>query len=104
MNSLMPKEAYELLQKKGATAALIDVRTAGEFAGGHAAGAINIPLDELVMRAHELDRYADTCMICASGGRSLVATQVLNSLGLPCSVVNVEGGTAAWHRAGLPME
>ncbi len=104
MNTLTPKEAFDLLQKKGTTAVLVDVRTPAEFADGHAQGAINIPLNELPQRSRELERYADTCMICASGSRSLVATQVLASLGVPCSVVNIEGGTAAWYRAGLPME
>ncbi|HEX8993940.1 MAG TPA: rhodanese-like domain-containing protein [Candidatus Paceibacterota bacterium] len=97
-------EAYASLQAKGAAAALVDVRTPEEFASGRATGAINIPLDELPQRAHEIDGYADVFMICRSGGRSAVATQLLGSLGFRGTVTNVEGGTMAWQYAGLPME
>jgi rhodanese-related sulfurtransferase len=37
-------------------AAILDIRTEQRFAAGHAAGAANIPLEELARRAHELPR------------------------------------------------
>ena len=39
----VPPEAYETL-KKNPDALYLDVRTEGEFAAGHPAGAINIPV------------------------------------------------------------
>jgi rhodanese-related sulfurtransferase len=36
------------------TAAILDVRAEARFAAGHAAGAANIPLEELAARSHEL--------------------------------------------------
>ena len=40
---------------------------------------------------------------CASGWRSLLATQILNRMGLN-PVVNLKGGFAAWKDAGGPVE
>jgi rhodanese-related sulfurtransferase len=40
---------------------------------------------------------------CASGWRSLLATQVLQSMGL-APTLNMQGGFAAWKEAGGPIE
>lgn len=40
---------------------------------------------------------------CASGWRSLLATQVLQRMGLK-PVINLKGGFAAWKEAGGPVE
>lgn len=40
---------------------------------------------------------------CASGWRSLLATQVLQRMGLK-PVINLKGGFAAWKDAGGPVE
>ena len=82
--------------------ALIDVRTPGEFAGGHVPGAVNIPLDEIDARLAELPEAGDVHFICAAGGRSGKATAMLTAKGR--SAVNVAGGTNAWIAAGLPIE
>lgn len=41
-------------------------------------------------------------LICQSGGRSAMACQKLETAGYE-AVVNLEGGTAAWQAAGLPV-
>jgi rhodanese-related sulfurtransferase len=41
-------------------------------------------------------------MICRSGGRGRQAAEKFHAAGYP-NVVNVEGGTLAWERAGLPV-
>lgn len=53
-------------------AVLIDVRTRGEFAGGHIAGSLNLPLDELPARIASVapDKDAPLLLFCASGARS----------------------------------
>ena len=67
------------LLSKGAT--IVDVRTSGEFAGGHVKGAINIPLDQIARKADKLrkDRPVVTC--CASGMRSGSAASILRNMG-----------------------
>jgi rhodanese-related sulfurtransferase len=83
---------------------LVDVRTPGEYASGHVAGAVNIPVDELAGRLQELEQFrqGDVYLICRSGGRSARAAASLTASGF--DTVNVEGGTAAWIGAGLPVE
>lgn len=83
-------------------AQFVDVREADEYADGHAAGAINIPLSELMGRYQELDFDQPAYIICLSGGRSTRACQFLEHNGL--DVINVKDGTLAWREAHLPME
>lgn len=64
---------------------IIDVRTRGEFMGGHVAGSINIPLQEIQQRLDEIKKMEQPFILCcASGGRSAQATQFLRHHGLDC--------------------
>jgi rhodanese-related sulfurtransferase len=82
---------------------LMDVRGPSEYAGGHAIGAVNIPLPELERRIIEIPADRPVLVICQSGGRSAKAVAILGSRGF-ANAVNVLGGTSAWLRAGLPTE
>ncbi len=65
---------------------IIDVRTRGEFNGGHVAGSINIPLTELPDTIEELKSMkAPLILCCASGMRSGQAEQYLTRAGLECT-------------------
>ena len=81
---------------------LVDVREAGEYAGGHVPGAVLIPMGQLTSRLDELDRQAPVHLICASGNRSGAMADVLAARRF--DAVNVLGGTAAWIRSGRPVE
>ena len=64
---------------------IIDVRTPGEFMGGHVAGSINIPLQEIQNRKDEIMALPQPIILCcASGMRSGQATAYLKSLGVDC--------------------
>jgi rhodanese-related sulfurtransferase len=64
---------------------IVDVRTIEEFRGGHVAGSINIPLQEVLARVEEIKALPQPIIFCcASGGRSGQATQYFKSLGLDC--------------------
>ncbi|MGW4105730.1 rhodanese-like domain-containing protein [Streptomyces sp. NPDC004976] len=80
---------------------IIDVRTPGEFAGGHLPGALNIPLDR-VQRALPDIRHAaergDVLVVCASGARSENACRVLAESGVTAATLS--GGTGAWAADG----
>lgn len=88
------------LQSSGAV--LLDVRTRPEFTNGHAVGARHLPLDQLATRAREIPADRQVLAICQSGGRSARATALLRDQGH--DVLDVQGGMAAWQRAGLPVE
>ncbi|ADB38700.1 rhodanese-like domain-containing protein [Spirosoma linguale] len=64
-------------------AVLIDVRSPGEFAGGHVKGAVNIPLDQVDARIAQIKRYNKPIVLCcASGMRSARAKGLLISQGI----------------------
>ena len=64
-------------------ARVIDVRSAGEFSGGHIEGAINIPYDTIAdaIKQHETDHAKAIIVYCHSGARSAAAKKTLNSAG-----------------------
>jgi len=73
------KEAKTALQ---AGARLVDVRTPGEFGGGHLTGAINIPVSELPQRLREVGAKDQPIVVyCASGARSARAKSLLQAAG-----------------------
>ncbi|MFM8242297.1 MAG: rhodanese-like domain-containing protein [Crocinitomicaceae bacterium] len=64
---------------------IVDVRTVEEFRGGHVAGSINIPLQEVVARVEEIKALPQPIIFCcASGNRSGQATHYFRSLGVEC--------------------
>ena len=64
---------------------IIDVRTRAEFAGGHVAGSINLPLQEITEHIEEIKAMTQPIIFCcASGNRSGQATQYFQSLGVDC--------------------
>lgn len=66
-------------------AKVVDVRTPGEFSGGHVANSINIPLQELSRRENEVMKLGKPVVFCcASGGRSGQATAYFKNKGLEC--------------------
>lgn len=69
-----------LKDKKGT---IVDVRTRAEYSGGHVAGSVNIPLNELPGRMDELKQMEKPVVLCcASGMRSAQAENYLNQKGL----------------------
>jgi rhodanese-related sulfurtransferase len=82
--------------RRSSSAVIVDVRSPEEYAQGHVAGAINIPLDSLEGRASELPRDAHIVTVCGKGGgRSERAAEQLRASGFT-SARSLCGGTAAW--------
>lgn len=67
------------LKKDGAVC--VDVRSAAEFASGHAPDTINIPLPELSQRLAEIPQSVPVVLCCASGSRSGMARMMLKKHG-----------------------
>ena len=89
-------------RRNGDSIQLIDVRTPAEFRSVHAEGALNHPLESLDPEGLPFEKGETLHLICQSGGRSAKACQLLEAAGYE-AVVNVEGGTAAWQAARLPV-
>jgi rhodanese-related sulfurtransferase len=84
---------------------LIDVREPAEFGSppGHLPGAVNMPLGTIGGRVAELAREKrPIVLVCHSDRRASVAAARLRAGGL-AGVEVLRGGTAGWHRRGLPM-
>ena len=80
---------------------VLDVRTPEEFAGGHIASAINLPLDQVEARSSEVPSDKPVYVICRSGNRSKQASDILKKAGK--DVKNVGGGMNDWAAAGYPV-
>ena len=76
---------------------ILDVRTQGEYAGGHIAGAKLIPSSELSSRVSELEKYANKPVLvyCASGGRSPGAVQTLLKNNFT-NIYHLSRGISSW--------
>jgi len=74
-----PKSELKELLANGAL--LLDVRTRGEFASGHANGSKNIPLDELSGSLKQLNKEQHIIVVCASGMRSSQAVSFMKQKG-----------------------
>lgn len=83
---------------------VVDVRTPGEYAGGHLAGATNIDFNasDFKQRLAGLDPARTYLVHCAVGGRSTASLPVFQSLGFK-KVVHLDGGFRAWQAAGQPV-
>ena len=119
-------EAHDLMESDQRYT-YVDVRSVPEFANGHPAGAINIPImhrEEMgmvpnpdflrVLEVH-FERDAGLVIGCQSGGRSARAAEALISAGFT-DVANVRGGFGGardemgevlekgWFELGLPVD
>jgi len=121
-----PREAFDTL-KANPDALYLDVRTEGEFAQGHPAGAINIPVvfikgpgqmevnpDFLPIAEKLIPRNKTLFVGCQSGVRSMRACEMLEGAGYS-NLTNVVGGfggrrdqsgsvvAPGWRDSGLPV-
>jgi rhodanese-related sulfurtransferase len=80
MLGLGPKVDLAEIAKQGAI--ILDVRSKGEYAGGHIRGSINISADTLSNNLSKLkDKNKPIITCCASGMRSASAKSILTSNG-----------------------
>jgi hydroxyacylglutathione hydrolase len=82
---------------------IIDVRNPDEWSHGHLPGATHVPLAALPEKIDSLDSSARIVLHCKGGGRSSIATSMLQARGFS-NVSNLTGGYEGWVAAGLPTE
>lgn len=98
MDFLKPADINAGVEEFRATpgARLIDVRTAGEYAGGHIPGAVNVPLQQIGAIASEVpDKSTPLFVYCMSGARSQQAVGALKQMGYT-DARNI-GGIGSWR-------
>lgn len=94
----------EQLYKLQGQVELIDVRIPTEFRDFHIGAAKNVPLESMQPKKLLLERdpAQPVYVICRGGTRSAIACQKLREAGFK-NVIDVEGGTLAWEKAGYPL-
>jgi len=100
INAIDPVKLEQL--RKDTPVVLLDVRTDAEVLRGLIEGAKHIPLNMLPARFGELDPHTELVVYCQSGARSAQACAWLAEQGF-ARLHNLQGGLAAWARAGLPI-
>jgi phage shock protein E len=96
---LNPVDFSHAITKPGTV--LVDVRTAGEFAAGHIANAINIDVESPTFSSDiaNLDKNATYALYCHSGRRSGIALQTMQQAGFT-HVYDMSGGIQEWQSSG----
>ncbi|TMQ69012.1 MAG: rhodanese-like domain-containing protein, partial [Candidatus Eisenbacteria bacterium] len=92
---IAPTETVRMIREG---AALIDVRTPGEFVAGHLPEAVNVPIQALQagpVQGLPADKNQPIVTICATGRRSLVAVDLLKKQGYT-NVSSSRGGMRDW--------
>lgn len=106
IGTISPAELFEK-HRRGEAIELIDVRTPAEYREVHATMARLVPLDSLdpgqLRATRTLAPDQPLYVICRSGNRGKMACDKLRAAGFS-QIINVEGGTLAWEKAGLPVE
>jgi rhodanese-related sulfurtransferase len=82
----------------------LDVRTSGEFIGGHLENAINIDVEAMNFDSEiaKLDKNTTYAVYCRSGRRSQVAVNRMKDAGFT-KLFNLNAGVEDWISAGLPL-
>ena len=93
--------AHDLAEQLGSKRiAVIDVREPMEYATGHIAGSMNVPLSRL----HQADLpKGPLVLVCQSGNRSAKGVPTLLQQGHPHPINDLQGGIPTWQQAGLPV-
>ena len=106
LSDISVSELYERLDTDDSPALMIDVRTPQEYNGStrHIKNTKLMPLGELMHKIDTLNEYKDEeiIVICHSGSRSMMASQLLVRAGFK-DVRNLTGGMMVWHRSGYPV-
>ena len=82
--------------------AIVDVRPAQLYAGGHIPGAINIPLAELISQMGMIPAGQKAAVYCDIDTNAALAVQTLRVYGDRDAFI-LSGGIVAWQGAGMPV-
>ena len=100
MIELSPIELKQRLERHEPLV-LLDVRQDWETRLCRLDNAVHIPIEEIELRADELDPAAEIIIYCHQGVRSAAVAEYLRSLGF-ANARNLAGGLDAWARTVDP--
>jgi hydroxyacylglutathione hydrolase len=91
--------------ESGNPPAIVDVRSADEFASGHIPGALHMPFWSVFSRHDQLSVPPDAPLLlyCEHGPRATMAKLAFSMMGYE-DIVYLDGDLEAWKAAELPLE
>lgn len=99
------QDAAKMLKENPDDIMILDVRTPGEFRGGHLPGAKNMDFfgGNFDVEAANLPDGKTMLVYCRSGKRSSGAVEELKRAGVK-NILHLHEGLTAWEKAGMPVE
>ena len=103
-NDLQPNQAMDLIGKNNQDLVILDVCTAKEFKDRHLENAVNYSFISRSFKSiiESLDKTKTYMVYCTVGGRSKMATKLMNNAGFQ-KVYNLIGGTLLWEEYEYPF-
>jgi hydroxyacylglutathione hydrolase len=98
---ITPQELHSSMLK-GDAPLVVDVRVPSEWMGLRIGTVLNLPLNKLAQTSSLLDPMEPVVVVCNSAYRSSMAAGILERSGFK-KPRNLEGGSEAWIKAGLPV-
>ena len=97
-------DTFEKKIQQTPNAYLLDVRTSGEFGGGHLPKAMNIDFrsPDFSTKVAQLSKDKPVLIYCLSGGRSAQAAEQMRAAGF--QVTEMKGGYLKWTTRLKPLE
>jgi rhodanese-related sulfurtransferase len=99
--SYSPAQTMDLIKQKK-DLLIIDVRSPEELREGKIENSTLIPFMEIMRGNYTIPQDRPLLLICAVGGRSYAAMQILSHKGYK-EIYNLQGGIGAWKQANLPL-
>ncbi len=101
--TLLDPAAFEAKIKSTDAAQVIDVRTPGEYEGGHIENSVNIDWNnsDFANQIKNVDKSKPVFVYCLSGGRSGEAVNFMSKNGFT-EIYELEGGMLAWRSSSMP--
>jgi rhodanese-related sulfurtransferase len=80
------------------TVYIIDIRSAGDWADGHIANAVNVAAGDILdhMESTDLSAYEKVAVVCYTGQTAGWATSILRIMGYD-NIYSMKFGMSAWH-------
>lgn len=99
--TIKPAELYAQM-REGTAPIIVDVRMPNEWMALRIGKVVNLPINHLAELSAKLDPNLPVVAVCNSAYRSSLAAGILQRQGFK-HVSSLEGGSAAWIEAGLPV-
>jgi rhodanese-related sulfurtransferase len=104
-DDLEPLPRQELLERvRDGLVTVLDVRPPEEFAAGHVAGAVNVPLSDLEQYLEDINPKQEIVAYCRGPHCVLAFDAVARLREKGLKARRLEDGYPEWKTAGLPVE